>query len=283
MKAFHFPLEKALDWRRIQLELEEVRYKQQVGALSGLDRQRAEVEASGIRAEIQVREWCPIEARDLTALGNFRPVRQVAGVRDRPPPLRSRPKAGRTAKGHARSTPPLPPPGAPEGTPLDRVDRHPGPRGRGDRRRQLPRPLGKTQTGGIGLCAFLRVLRTSAVNPVPPQPSPPYNGYMVRPERRVVLAGESPVRVSAGAPGRRLQPNGEIRPRRAESRKPLKERGANQRAATTGERCKPRHSISRIEHGNGRRARHVKKIVVKPCAGKPQAQFERGLMDTGRR
>jgi len=60
---------------------------------------------------------------------------------------------------------------------------------------------------------------------------------MVRPERRVVLAGASPVRVSAGAPGSRLQPSGEIRPRRAECRKPLKERGANQRAATTGERC----------------------------------------------
>jgi hypothetical protein len=57
---------------------------------------------------------------------------------------------------------------------------------------------------------------------------------MVRPERRVVLAGASPVRVSAEAPGSRLQPSGEIRPRRAECRKPLKQRGANQRAATTG-------------------------------------------------
>ena len=63
------------------------------------------------------------------------------------------------------------------------------------------------------------------------------NRAMVRPERRVVLAGESPVRVSAGAPGSRLQPSGEIRPRRAECQKPLKQRGANQRAATTGERC----------------------------------------------
>lgn len=60
---------------------------------------------------------------------------------------------------------------------------------------------------------------------------------MVRPERRVVLAGASPVRVSAGAPGSRLRPSGEIRPCRAECQKPLKERGANQRAATTGERC----------------------------------------------
>jgi hypothetical protein len=72
MKAFQFPLEKALDWRRVQLELEEARYKQQVAALAGLDRQRAEVEASGIRAEIEVREWRPIAAGDLTALGSFR-------------------------------------------------------------------------------------------------------------------------------------------------------------------------------------------------------------------
>jgi hypothetical protein len=47
---------------------------------------------------------------------------------------------------------------------------------------------------------------------------------MVRPERRVVLAGASPVRVSAGASGSRFQPGGEIRPSRAECRKPLKER-----------------------------------------------------------
>ena len=59
---------------------------------------------------------------------------------------------------------------------------------------------------------------------------------MVRPERRVVLAGASPVRISAGAPGSRLQPSGEIRPSRAECQKPLKERGANQRAATISER-----------------------------------------------
>jgi hypothetical protein len=59
---------------------------------------------------------------------------------------------------------------------------------------------------------------------------------MVRPGRRVVLAGGSPVRVSAGAPGSRLQPGGEIRPSQAECQKPLKERGANQRAATISER-----------------------------------------------
>jgi hypothetical protein len=72
MKSFQFPLEKALDWRRIQLELEESRYKQQVATLAGIDRRRAEIEASGVRAEIEVRDWNPIAAGDLVALGNFR-------------------------------------------------------------------------------------------------------------------------------------------------------------------------------------------------------------------
>ncbi len=58
----------------------------------------------------------------------------------------------------------------------------------------------------------------------------------MRPERRDVLAGASPVRVSAGAPGSRLQPGGEILSSRAEYQEPLKERGANRRAATISER-----------------------------------------------
>jgi len=84
---------------------------------------------------------------------------------------------------------------------------------------------------------------------------------MVRPARRDVLAGERPVRVSAGAPGSRLQAEGEIRPCEAECRKPLKERGARKRAATLSERCS--HVIfsaerclkgpSRSYHGEGNR------------------------------
>jgi hypothetical protein len=72
MKSFRFPLEKALELRRTQLDIEDARYKQQIAALAGLDRQRAEIEASGIRAEVEVREWNPIAAGDLAALGNFR-------------------------------------------------------------------------------------------------------------------------------------------------------------------------------------------------------------------
>ena len=59
---------------------------------------------------------------------------------------------------------------------------------------------------------------------------------MVRPESRIVLTGGSPVRVSAVAPGSRLPAEGEIRPTEAECGKPLKEKGANQRAATISER-----------------------------------------------
>jgi len=39
----------------------------------------------------------------------------------------------------------------------------------------------------------------------------------------------------------------------------------------------------RIALGSGRRARHIKKTIGKPCAGKPHARFERGLMETGQR
>jgi hypothetical protein len=72
MKSFHFPLQKALDLRSKQLELEEVRYKQRLFDLAELDRKRMEVGASSMRAEVQVREWGTVASCDLMALGNFR-------------------------------------------------------------------------------------------------------------------------------------------------------------------------------------------------------------------
>jgi hypothetical protein len=72
MNAFRFPLQKALDWRRTQLEIEEVRYKQQSAELAALDRQQAETEASGIRVETEVRAWPSIAGSDLAALDRFR-------------------------------------------------------------------------------------------------------------------------------------------------------------------------------------------------------------------
>src|ERR1039458_2090403 len=77
------------------------------------------------------------------------PVHQIAGVRDRPPPLRGRAKAGRTAEAHARSPPPLAPPGPPETPPPDRVDHRERPRRRADGRRTRAGPPAPPQTDGI--------------------------------------------------------------------------------------------------------------------------------------
>jgi hypothetical protein len=86
---------------------------------------------------------------------------------------------------------------------------------------------------------------------------------MVRPERRVVLADERSVRVSAGAPGSRPQPKTEMSAARAGRQKPVKEQGARKRAATLSERCS--HVIfsaerclkgpSRSHRGEGNRQR----------------------------
>ena len=59
---------------------------------------------------------------------------------------------------------------------------------------------------------------------------------MVRPERRVLLASESLVRVSAGAPGSRPQAKAEMPTVRAGRQKSILWR-ARKRAATVSERC----------------------------------------------
>jgi len=93
---------------------------------------------------------------------------------------------------------------------------------------------------------------------------------MERPERRVVLAGASPVRVSAGAPGSRPQPMRRNPKGEAGCQKPLKERGANRRAATirernslvtlSAERCLG--GPSRSFHGEGNRQHPGPKRVL---------------------
>jgi hypothetical protein len=72
MKAFRFPLEKALDLRRTQLTMAESRYRQQLAEVGALDRSRAEAEASGIRAELEIRQNTSVRGSDLAALDRFR-------------------------------------------------------------------------------------------------------------------------------------------------------------------------------------------------------------------
>src|SRR5215831_4257269 len=63
-----------------------------------------------------------------------------------------------------------------------------------------------------------------------------YNLPRERRERRIVLTGESPVRVSAGAPGSRLRSQGEIRAARRSVKGPCNRGEQTPRAATIRER-----------------------------------------------
>jgi flagellar export protein FliJ len=72
MAGFRFPLEKVLGWRRTELEIAEAGFKREAAALQEIDRQMAECEAAGIRAELQVRGWDSVTGGDLEALGSFR-------------------------------------------------------------------------------------------------------------------------------------------------------------------------------------------------------------------
>jgi hypothetical protein len=86
MNTFRFPLQKALEWRRTQLQLAEAQVQQQLGALARLDQARVELEAVGKRTEVEVRGFQPLAGGDLRALGSFRLLvkaqeRDLAGQR----------------------------------------------------------------------------------------------------------------------------------------------------------------------------------------------------------
>jgi hypothetical protein len=72
MKTFQFPLERALHWRRTQLELAEAHVQQQLAAMAAIDQARAELDAMGHRTEVEVRQFSPLGGGDLCALGTFR-------------------------------------------------------------------------------------------------------------------------------------------------------------------------------------------------------------------
>jgi hypothetical protein len=72
MSGFRFSLEKALDLRRLQLELEESKFQQQAAALLELDRMRDHMLALRAGAETEVRAGGSALGFDLAALGVFR-------------------------------------------------------------------------------------------------------------------------------------------------------------------------------------------------------------------
>jgi hypothetical protein len=72
MSGFRFRLAKVLEWRRTELTLAETRFRQQAAAVAALDRARAALDASAIRAVMLVRDAPRIEGADLAALDAFR-------------------------------------------------------------------------------------------------------------------------------------------------------------------------------------------------------------------
>jgi flagellar export protein FliJ len=72
MKAFQFPLQRALDWRRTQLDVTEARVQQQLAALAAIDNARSDLGTQGQRVELEVRQFSGLEGGDLSALGEYR-------------------------------------------------------------------------------------------------------------------------------------------------------------------------------------------------------------------
>lgn len=72
MKAFQFPLQRALEWRQTQLELAEARVQQQLAQLAAIDEARSELGSQGQRVELEVRQFTALEGSDLSALGEYR-------------------------------------------------------------------------------------------------------------------------------------------------------------------------------------------------------------------
>ena len=92
MKTFHFPLEKALDWRRIELELEEASFKQQAADSPNSTAPRARSKPRHPRRDRGPRME-PGGRRRSVALGELPPSRESRGGGDRRAAARSAPKS----------------------------------------------------------------------------------------------------------------------------------------------------------------------------------------------
>src|ERR1700678_3001726 len=71
MTNFRFTLEKALNLRHLQLELEEAKFQQQAAVLLALDRERDQMRVLRANAEAYIRAGESSYGCDLAALGAF--------------------------------------------------------------------------------------------------------------------------------------------------------------------------------------------------------------------
>ena len=72
MKAFEFPLRRALEWRRSQLALEEDRLRRVSARVEEIALERARLGLARERAEVAVLQTAVVVAADLWALAAFR-------------------------------------------------------------------------------------------------------------------------------------------------------------------------------------------------------------------
>ena len=72
MKNFRFSLQKVLEWRQTQLELQDMKYKRQAAEIAALDGAREALLAAALRAEREVREHGAVHGSELAALAEFR-------------------------------------------------------------------------------------------------------------------------------------------------------------------------------------------------------------------
>ncbi len=71
MKAFHFPLDSALHWRRTQFELEQSRAQTIVGGIARIDELRTDLRNERSSAEREILRSDTVEARELAAIAAF--------------------------------------------------------------------------------------------------------------------------------------------------------------------------------------------------------------------
>jgi flagellar export protein FliJ len=72
MKAFRFRLDRVLDWRRTEMEMEETRLKQLRAALADLDREKASLESTRDNAAQAVVARGTVDGADLQLLSGYK-------------------------------------------------------------------------------------------------------------------------------------------------------------------------------------------------------------------
>lgn len=71
MKSFHFPLERALRWRRLQEESEKTKLRRALEENAGLERQLVDCRSNKLAAAQSIVQEPGLEGRDLRALAAF--------------------------------------------------------------------------------------------------------------------------------------------------------------------------------------------------------------------